>query len=453
MEFASPRNLRCVARGVPLVAWLLFVAARAFGATQDPSTAGFSVSAYGAALDGRTNDGPALQRAVDAAHTAGGGTVVVPAGKTLLSGSFTLRSHVTLHLAPGSRLRASTHKSDYRDGVFIEALNAEEIAITGTGTIDGQGVTFMAEELPHIYVPKPWRPKLMVLEACRRVRLRDFTIRDSAQWAVHLTGCDDVVVDGLTILNNPKIPNCDGIDPDHSRNIRISNCHIEAGDDCIVIKNRRESAQYGAAENIVVSNCTLISTSAALKIGTETVNDVRDVVFANCVIRGSHRGVALMLRDEGNIENILVQNLTIETRLFHPAWWGAGEPISITALPRTEGAKIGRIRGVRVDQVMARSEAGVFISGSESSPIEDIVLSNVSVELRRTSDQPLGRIDLRPSPKSEPEVGAITGFRVRHASGVVIRDCRVTWTMPRPADARSLRHDEHTTDVSVEGFR
>ncbi len=311
----------------------------------------------------------------------------------------------------------------------------------------------MAEELPHIFKPKPWRPKLMVLEACRRVRLRDFTIRDSANWAVHLTGCDDVVIEGLTILNNLKFPNCDGIDPDHSRNVRISNCHIETGDDCIVIKNRRESAKYGPAENITVTNCTLVSTSAALKIGTETVTDVRDVVFSNCVIRGSHRGVALMLRDEGNIENVLVQNLTIETRLFHPAWWGAAEPISITAVPRVEGGKIGRIKGVRLQNILARGEGGVLIAGSPESVIEDVHLRDVQVELRRTTDFALGRLDLRPLPKNEADAGALTGFRVRHAHDVLLRDCTLRWALPRPADAIALRHDENTTALRVEGFR
>lgn len=448
------RRLRPILH-VSALAGLLGLAGPLGGQTRAGSdtTSFYSVANYAGVLDGKTNDRAALQRAIDAAHRAGGGTVVVPAGMTLLTGSFELKSRVTLHLAPGSRLLGSTERADYRGDVLIEALGAEELAITGTGTIDGQGASFMAEELPHIFKPKSWRPKLMVLEACRRVRLRDFTIRNSANWAVHLTGCDDVVIDGLTILNNLKFPNCDGIDPDHSRNVRISNCHIEAGDDCIVVKNRRESARYGPAENITVTNCTLVSTSAALKIGTETVSDVRDVVFSNCVIRGSHRGVALMLRDEGNIENVLVQNLTIETRLFDPAWWGAAEPISITAIPRTTGGKIGRIKGVRFHHIMARGEGGVLIAGSEASTIEDVRLDNVTVELRRFSDQPLGRIDLRPSPRNQPETGALIGFHIRHARDVTLRDCTLRWALARPADAVGLRHDENTEAIQLEGFR
>ncbi len=412
------------------------------------------LAGFGAALDGKTNDRSALQRAIDAAHAAGGGTVTIPAGRSLLSGSFELKSHVVLHLAPGSRLVASTERADYRGDVFIEAFGAEAIAITGTGTIEGRGIEFMAEEGPHIFRPKPWRPKMMVLEGCRRVRLTDFTLRDAPQWAIHLAGCDDVAVRGLTILNNPKIPNCDGIDPDHSRNVRISDCHIVAGDDCIVIKNRREYAKYGPAENITVTNCTLVSTSAALKIGTETMDDIRDVVISNCVIRGSHRGVALMLRDEGNIENVLVQNLVIETRLFAPVWWGAAEAISVTAVPRTAGAKIGRLRGVRFQQIRARGEGGVFVSGSPESVIEDVAFHDVDIALVRTTAETAGRIDLRPSAGAEPPaVGPLTGFQIRHARDITLRDCSVRWSRPKPADAAALRHDEATAEIRVIGFR
>ncbi len=423
---------------------------------------------HGAVLDGVTNDGDALQGAIDAAHAAGGGVVVIPAGRRLLTGSFEMKSHVTLHLEPGGRLLASTEPSDYRDAVLIEAFDAEEIAFTGTGTIDGRGVLFMAEEFPHIFRPKPWRPKIMVLEGCRRVRLSDLTIRDSPNWTVHFAGCDDVVVSGITILNNPKIPNCDGIDPDHSRNVRISDCHIEAGDDCIVIKNRPEYNRYGPSENIVVTNCTLVSRSAALKLGTETHDDIRNVIFSNCVIRGSHRGIAIVLRDEGDIENVLVQNIVIETRLFHPAWWGAAEPIYITAQPRVPGGRIGTLRGLRFSQILARGEGGVFIAGSAACTPEDIVLDRVTVELAPSPDFGRSRIDLRPPEPAEPADGAepfragqvraledapLAGIRVRDARNVTLLHCTVRWLGEPPADAVAIDATRAGEPLRIEGFR
>lgn len=406
---------------------------------------------HGAALDGRTPDRAALQAAIDTAHAAGGGTVTVPAGRALLTGSFEMKSRVTLHLEPGSRLVASTDRAHYRDAVWIEAFGAEEIAFTGTGTIDGQGVAFMAEEQPHIFRPKEWRPKVMVLEGCRRVRIADLTVRDSPNWTLHFAGCDDVAVRGVTILNNLKIPNCDGIDPDHSRNVRISDCHIEAGDDCIVIKNRPEYMRYGPSENITVTNCTLVSTSAALKLGTETRDDIRGVVFSNCVIRGSHRGIAIVLRDEGSISDVLVQNIVIETKLFHPAWWGAAEPIYVSARPRVPGGKIGRLCGLRFSHLLARGPGGVFIAGSPACVPEDIVLDHVTVELTPSPDFPHSRIDERPPEPAMRAAGEfraeqkdavmaapLAGFRLRHARGVALAHCTVRWASAPPPGAVAL---------------
>lgn len=421
-------------RGALLSALLLSVAAIPAGAA---SAVVYSPAEYGAAMDGRANDGPALQRAIDAAAAAGGGVVIVPAGRTLRSGGVQLRSRLTLRLEPGSRLVASTDPSDYRDPILLSAIDAEELVIEGSGTIDGQALRFVAREEPDGFRMKPWRPKLMILEHCRRVRLRDFTIVDSPNWTVHLAGCDDVAVHALTIRNDLRVPNCDGIDPDHSRNVRISDCHIEAADDCIVIKALPQYARYGPCENIAVTGCTLVSKSAALKIGTETVADIRNIVFSNCVVRGSHRGVAIVLRDQGNIEDVLVQNLTIETRLFPTLWWGAAEPIYVSVAPRAQGVKNGRIRGLRFQQIVATGEGGVFLEGlaAEDAHLKEVVFDGVVVRRRTPAAERIGRVDTRPGPGVEPRWLPPAGFRLRQAADVTLRGCRVEWLGERPAAA------------------
>src|SRR5258708_7035043 len=328
----------------------LFIAVAATGSlTRADSTAGhtFSPADFGAKLDGVTNDQVALQRAIDAAAAANGGVVAIPSGHALMTGSFELKSKVTLNLEAGSRIIGSTQQADYKEPYLVKALRANDIAITGTGLIDGRGTTFMLEEGPYICTPKEWRPKLMLLEDCHHVRVSDITIRDAAQWSLHLAGCEDVVVHGISIFNSLKVPNCDGIDPDHSRNVRISDCYIECGDDCIVLKTSREFAQYGPCEDIIVTNCVFNTHDCALKIGSETMGDVRNVVFSNCVIKMCHRGVGVMLRDEGIVENLVVSNIVIQSQLFFPTWWGSSEAIYVNAHPRAAGGTGGDVRRLR----------------------------------------------------------------------------------------------------------
>ena len=300
----------------------------------------------------------AIQAAIDACAAAGGGTVLVPAGATYLSGSFTLRGGMEFRVERGARILASPHREAYRgyavpgdpngvEGekrVFISAYEAHGLAITGGGTIDGNGKAFMSEELPHIWRGVAWRPHMFVLVGCDHLTVREVTLKDSGNWTLHMSGCRDVLVDGIRILNDLKVPNCDGIDPDHCRDVRISNCHIEAGDDCIVLKNLASYARYGPTSNVAISNCTLISTSAAVKIGSESVDDFRDIVVSNCTIRDSSRGLAIQLRDGGSVEHVLFSGCTVETRLFHEDWWGRAEPIYLTAVPRTAGGRVGAIR-------------------------------------------------------------------------------------------------------------
>jgi hypothetical protein len=390
-------------------------------------SATFDITDFGAVGDGVTDDAPAIQAAIDRCSGSGGGAVLVPSGGRHLTGSFVLKSNVNLVLGTGAELLASTDRGHYQRDTLIHAQDAQNLSISGRGTIQGQGRSFMREELPHIYRAEPWRPRLMILENCRNVRLTDFTIRDSPLWTVHLAGCDDVAIRSLTILNDRRIPNCDGIAVDSSRNVRISDCHIEAGDDCIVLKALETYARYGPCENVTVHGCTLESTSAALKIGTETVNDIRNVVFSGCVIRDSHRGLAIMLRDGGTVENILFSDMIVETRYFHPDWWGAAEPIHVTALPRTAQTPPGRVRNVRFSNILCRSENGALLHGFPGSAPDDVRLENVRITLERRTDQAGERQDLRPSHLEGLSQRPAAGVYGRHVRDLVMDGVIVHW--------------------------
>jgi polygalacturonase len=416
-----------------------------------------SILDYGALADGHTNNAVAIQATIDACSEAGGGMVLIPSGGTFICGTISLRDNIELHLENGAKLQASAVESHYtpmqiageyggKTGSFlIQTNDAENVAITGLGTIDGQGKTFMdgwwTDDGPYIKKPKSFRPRLIGFFGCQGIRIRDITIRDAPQWTCHLTGCEDVVVDGITILNGLDIPNCDGIDPDHCRNVRISNCHIEAGDDCIVIKATREFAHYGPSENITVTGCTLISTSAAIKIGTESVSDITDIVVTGCVIRNSHRGLAIQLRDQGNVRDVLFSDCIVETRQFHPKWWGNAEAIYVTATPRHTGGTVGTISGIAFHNIRFRGENGIFLCGTADSPLKDITLDGVKGTLRKTSKFPVDFFDMRPS--GGEEHGGLTREKLepitaRHVEGLVMTNTLVRVEAEDPSHWQQL---------------
>ena len=413
----------------------------------------YNVLDFGAEGDGQTNDAAAIQEAIDECTAAGGGTVLVPAGATFLTGSLRLKSGVNLHLESGATLLASPNPDDYDQQVLLYALDAERISLTGRGTIDGQGRTFMAELDEDHHQPKDWRPRMMILEHCQNVRLRDLTLRESALWTVHLAGCTDVAVDGLSILNDRKLPNCDGIAVDCSTNVRIRDCHIEAGDDCIVLKTLEQYAEYGPCENVTVTGCTLASTSAALKIGTETINDIRNVVYTNCVARSSSRGLGIMLRDGGTVENILYSNITVETRYYEGNWWGAAEPIYITALPRDAGRELGTVRNVRFSNIVCRGENGVFIRGSEERAVEDVLLQNVKVQVEKWAEDGGGTHDVRPAAEYEGiHEHPTAGVYCEKARGVTLDRCTVEWSEDSPSYFRHALEVHDVNDLETVHF-
>jgi hypothetical protein len=429
----------------------------------------YSVLDFGAIGDGETNDAPAFQEAIDRCTDGGGGRVLVPAGRTYLCGQITLKSNVNLHIEPGATVMQSADRSHYpgnmrgRRRYFIGGEAAHNISVTGGGVIDGNAPPFMAEEGPYIYVPGRGRRHLFFLVGCRNVVFRDVTISNAPMWTLRISGCDGVVISGISILNDPKVPHNDGIDIDCCKNVRISDCNIVTGDDSIVLKAMPDSApEFGACENIVVTNCTLRSTSSALIIGCEAKAPIRNVIFEGCTVRASHRGLAIHLSQECDVENILFSNMIVETQMYYPKWWGRGEPIYVTAIPWTGDDTVGRARHVRFSNVLCRSESGVFIYGWEQDRIQDLVLENVRVEIDQWTEWPAGQHDIRPCPdtvEGPTPMGPgvydypTAGFFLRNAGEVTVRNCEVVWGENRQEAWRHALEAHDIADLRLEGFR
>lgn len=379
----------------------------------------YNVMDFGAKGDGVTDDAAAIQKAIDKCHGNGGGQLLFPAGKTFLSGPLELKSNIDYHFQPNSVLLANPDESIYNMSAFFDnrgegmlwiyANDAQNISISGTGAIDGNGVAFMGPELEDSYVLKELadpsfdpRPHVITLFGCNKVNITDVTIRNGAYWTVHLVGCYDVAISNISLLNKLKIRNGDGIDVDHSRKVRISNCFIESGDDCICLKNRREYEKYGVCEDIVVSNCVMTSRSCAIKIGSENMDSIADVLFNNCIIRAGNRGIGIQNRDEGTVRNVVFSNMYVESLLFSDVWWGKAEPIYVTSYPRatsnhkdgnwrfpkgaTEGS-CGEVCDIRFINVFCDAANGAFIGGDTPDKVHDIYFNNVDIRLKeKTAD-------------------------------------------------------------------
>lgn len=380
--------------------------------------ADYNIRDYGAGLDGEENCAPAVQDAVDACAHAGGGRVVIPAG-LYTAGSIRLKSNVELHLQAGAVLRSSLRQNQItrldnspaqnNDGCFLGALHAENVTVSGAGVIDGQGGrVFFDEDTGDPFHECPlrcaaFRPRLTLFEDVENLTVRDVTFRDAAMWTLHMAGCRHVRITNVRICNDDRGANNDGIDPDCCRDVVISGCVIHTGDDAIVVKTTRNmAALYGACERIIITGCVLHSRDSALKIGTETHAPIRDILFSDCVIDGCSRAAGIWARDGATLERIGIHHLTGSVRRYADGrglrWWGKGEPIFISATPRSaDGGFPGRIRDVSVDHICLDTESCVFIAGEMECPIENIILSDIQLRFRAQGTQPSGLFDEQPS--------------------------------------------------------
>jgi hypothetical protein len=391
----------------------------------------YDVTRFGAKGDGVTNDTAAIQRAIDAAARAGG-TVVLPAGKTFLSGTLTLKDNITFFIETGATLKATGDRDDFRAlGALLFALRARGVTIAGGGTIDGNFRPYFTERdsggwkvtSPFLgpYDPlydKPGkdhpdgRPRVILLVECQGARLRDFTIRDAPTWTIHTVGCENLSLARLTIRNNWEVPNCDGMGIDHCQRVRIESCDVRAADDGIVLRASRMFNEYGPSEDIVVSNCVLSSRSAAIKIDPEGPGTVRMASVTNCTIEKSNRGICVHVRDGGTVENLVFSDMAITTELQESHWWGAGEPVHVSCLPRATGAPLGAIRHLEFNNLICAGESGAYLRGCD-----DVTLNNVQLTFQKTSSIAGGFYDLRP--------GDVGGGIVQHRiAGVYAQDAQ-----------------------------
>lgn len=417
----------------------------------------FNVLDYGAKGDGKTLDSPAFQKAIDAASSlANGSQVLVPAGHKFLLGTIQLKSDIDFHLDGDAELFSSTQQEHFINDALILANNANNLKITGTGFINGRDMEFMThyDSIGEWWQPKPFRTKLFILTRCNNLQIRDITFGNSSFWGLHMLGCENVVIENVNVRNNLQVPNCDGIDPDHCRNVIIRNCHIVSGDDAIVVKATRQNEDYGESSNILVQDCILETQDAGLKIGTETTKDIHHITFERCKIISGSRGLCIQLRDEGNVHDITFRDIEFISRFYSAPWWGRGEAISFTAIPRTPETKLGSMFNIRVSNVKGISENSIRVNGTKESRIHDVVMENVEVTMIKQSKYPGGVFDNRPTKVyTDLEPHSTPAFSIRFADSIQLNNCRVFWSAALPDYYSNGILAENTTGLVYKNFK
>lgn len=431
----------------------------------------YYVEDFGAVGNGVTDDSQAIQKAIDTCCENGGGSVVLSSGKPYYSSSITLKKNVDLHFEKNAVLKANADIDSYirpceminnpetalignpvtgkPSFVFIYGFEADNCSVTGEGVIDLNGDAFVERKSPYYVTGNFYpRPTGIYIENSRHISFKDITLTNAPFWTLHLAGCDDVLISNIRILNPLDRANSDGIDPDHSSNVRITGCHIECADDCICLKTTNGNREYGPTQNVIISDCTLISTSAAIKIGTEGVGNFRNIDVHDCIISRSNRGISIQIRDGGNVENVSFSNISIETRRFCEDWWGTAEPIAITCFDRDENTSAGKIKNIRFFNINCKGENGILVHSTDKNRIENLLFENISVTLSKTSKWPCGLYDLRPC----LEYGVINQKNspvfMRYADNVTFRHCG--FSIEKPSESYGeIKNIENCENVVI----
>lgn len=363
-----------------------------------------SISDFGAHANGELVTDK-IQQAIDTVAKQGGGRVVVPSGQ-FYTGSLRLKENIELHLMPGSVLKFSDNQEDYPvvisrwEGVKKEvyssclyAENVKNISVTGFGLLDGNGQKWWhifrndREKLAHP------RPKLISFDSCENVTIKDVQMIDSPSWTVNPILCYGVTVDNVKIKNPADSPNTDGIDPESCKNVRISNCQIDVGDDCIAVKaGTEDTKERVSCENITITNCVMIHGHGGVVLGSEMSGDIRNVTISNCIFQDTDRGIRLKSRRGrgGTIEDIRVSNIVMDNvicpfilNLYYfcgpkgkekYVWDKAAYPIT------DETPLFRRIHFADITARNVHASAG-FIYGLTEQAVSEITFNNIDISM------------------------------------------------------------------------
>lgn len=436
--------------------WSMFCMGCATVAAPTPTI--FDITKYGAVGDGNTLNSAAINKAIDAANAAGGGTVYFPAG-TWLSGSIRLKSNVTLYLEAGSTILASSDPlaydeaepnlwdkyQDFGHSHFHNSLiwgeGLENVAILGTGRIYGKGLTRSARQ-PRL------GNKAISLKLCRNITIKDISILQGGWFGILATGVDNLTIDNLKIDTNR-----DGMDIDSCRNVHISNCSVNSPfDDGICLKADYALGFFRDVENVTITNCQVsgydngtfldgtyqrkqfdkpdsAGPTGRIKFGTESSGGFKNITISNSVFDYC-RGLALETVDGGHLEDVTISNVTMRDIVNAPIFLRLG-----SRLRSPQGTPVGYLRRINIANFVvydADPRYGSIISGIPGHDIEDVKLSDIRIYYKgggtkeQAASVPPEDEGAYPEPRMFGEIPAY-GFFIRHVRGIELNGVKVSY--------------------------
>ena len=479
-----------------LLCILLFLVFRTFGQVEGGNV--FNVKIYGAAGNGLNLDTDAINRAIDSASVAGGGTVYFPAGN-YLSFSIRLRSNIRLYFENGATLTAAD-PSNY-DGLgydlpdvniwgdslryqdfghshwknsLIWGIGLQNITIEGSGMIDGKGLTRRGIRKPGL------GNKAIALKNCRNVTIRDVTIYRGGHFCILPTAVDNFTIDNVKIDSNR-----DGIDIDCCKGVTIVNCRVNTpNDDAIVLKSSYALGYLRNTENVTISNCQVSGydmgtfldgtyqtnqtmapdkggVTGRIKIGTESNGGFKNIVISNCVFDRC-RGLAIETVDGAVIEDVVVSNLTMRDIVNSPFYIRVG-----ARLRGPQGILTGTTQRILISDITVTGvppRYGALVMGIHEHPVVDVSFNNIKIQVQ--GGAPVVQSEFvvpeleegYPDPRMYGDIPAY-GFFIRHAKNISLNNIEVKYVLNdgRPAfifdDVSKVKLTEIETEKSVENTK
>ena len=382
---------------------------------------------YGVGADSTRPSTAGIQKAIDKCHAEGGGTVLVPAG-TYLCSMIQLKTNVNLHLAAGATIKALANGFDYESLVNING--AENVRLTGKGTLFGNGTSFIIEEAAK------GRPRIVSVKNSKNVLIEDIHLKNSASWTLALYGNEKVVIRNISIYSHGNFNN-DGIDID-SKDVTITGCTVDCSDDALCLKSDNPNK---ICENITITNCVAASNCNLIKMGTGSVSGFRNVNISHCTLRRAsespvhywHKnpkhfiddsitgisGIALEIVDGGLMDNINISDIDMT---------GVQTPIFLRLGSRKNPT--GSMKNIKISNVKATSHSRMasIISGVPGHYIENVELRNIVIDCKGggTAEDAARAVPEKETEYPENRMfGWSTpayGFYIRHAKNILLRD-------------------------------